>query len=304
MENGSSNFVVLIALGANLLIAGSKFAAASITGSSSMLSEGIHSLVDTLDQVLLLWGRRLSARPPDENHPFGHGLEFYFWSLIVAILIFAMGGGMSIYEGVSHIRHPEPIRDLKWNFIVIAVALISESISFSAAFKSLWMDRGRRGLWGAFRSSKNPSVFVVIAEDSAALAGLLIAFLGIFLGWRLGMPALDGVGSIVIGALLMGVAGILVYESRALLMGESSGPEVIDEVRRLALSEPGVLEAGRPLTMHFGPDQVLLNMKIKVRPEMTAAELARIIGHFEERVRAAFPGIQRIFVEAAPANPG
>lgn len=298
MEAKSSDFVVLCAFAANLLIAVSKFTAAFFTGSSAILSEGIHSLVDTSDQLLLLWGRKRSDRPPDENHPFGHGLEIYFWTLVVALLLFAFGGGMSIYEGITHILRPEPVENVAWNYGVLGVAFLAEGVSFAAAFRELRSDRRRRTLWQAFHRSKNPSVFVVAAEDSAALLGLLVAFLGIFLGHRLGMPVLDGAASILIGLLLASVAALLAYESRALLLGESIDAESVRRIKAIVESDTAVLGVGPPLTMHFGPDEVLLNMEIKFRPGLGTQAAVRAIEGVETRIRREFPRIKRIFIEA------
>jgi cation diffusion facilitator family transporter len=297
MSGKESKPVIVAAFAANLLIALSKFAAAIATGSSSMLSEGIHSVVDCADQVLLLVGEKRAARPPDPGHPFGHGLEQYFWGFVVAILIFALGGGMSVFEGIRHLRHPEPLQRPAWNYVVLAIAFVSEAVSFTVAFRSL---RGRRkkGVWSAFRASKNPSVFVVLAEDTAALSGLAVALAALLADHLLGMPVWDGVGSIVIGLLLIAVSAILAYETRALLTGESAGPDVTRRVREMALSEPGVVEAGPPLTMHFGADQVLLNMELRFDPALSADEVGKAEEDFRRRVQAAFPFITRIFVAA------
>jgi cation diffusion facilitator family transporter len=297
MSGGSSTrFVLYAAFGANLLIAAAKFVAAFATGSSSMLSEGIHSVVDTADQALLLVGERRGSRPAGPEHPFGHGLEQYFWGFVVAILIFALGGGMSIFEGIRHLLHPEPMRQPLWNYAVLAVSVAAEGFSFATAYRSLRRGGKGRSLWQAFRSSKNPSVFVVLAEDSAALAGLLIAFASVAACQATGMPVWDGIGSVLIGALLVGVSAVLAYETRGLLIGESTRPEVVQKVKEIALSEPGVVAAGTPLTMHFGPDQVLLNMKLRFRPDMTAAEVEKAQERFRGRVQEAFPFINRIFV--------
>ncbi|MBW8888193.1 MAG: cation transporter [Fibrobacteres bacterium] len=296
MSAKESRFVLFAAFGANLFIAVSKFAAALATGSSSMLSEGIHSVVDCTDQALLLVGEKRGSRPADPEHPFGHGLEQYFWGFVVAILIFALGGGMSVWEGIRHLRHPEPLSRPAWNYAVLAVAFVSEGYSFSVAFRSLRKGRGGKGIWRSFQASKNPSVFVVLAEDAAALGGLVIALCALAADQLLGMPVWDGIGSILIGVALVAVSGVLAYETRALLTGESTGPEVVRQVKAMAQSQPGVLEAGQPLTMHFGPDQVLLNMELRFRPDMTAEEVGRASEAFRRRVQEAFPFITRIFV--------
>src|SRR4051812_45278350 len=199
MSGKESRFVLFAAFGANLLIALSKFAAALATGSSSMLSEGIHSVVDCADQGLLLVGEKRGSRPADPGHPFGHGLEQYFWGFVVAILIFALGGGMSIWEGIRHLIHPEPLRHPLWNYCVLAVAFVSEGFSFSVAYRSLRKGKRGKGIWRSFQASKNPSVFVVLAEDTAALVGLVVALAAVLADQLLGMPVWDGIGSILIG---------------------------------------------------------------------------------------------------------
>ncbi|MDB5102503.1 MAG: cation diffusion facilitator family transporter [Fibrobacteres bacterium] len=296
--------IVLFAFGANLAIAASKFFAAWVTGSSSILSEGIHSLVDTSDQLLLLWGRKRSRRPPDAEHPYGYGMELYFWSLIIAILLFAMGGGMSIYEGITHMLHPKPLEHPVWNYAVLAFAFLSEGLSFRVALKEFSANRRGRGFWKAFHQSKNPEVFVILAEDSAALLGLIVAYSGIYLGHRLAMPILDGIGSLVIGVILGGVSVLLAFESRALLLGESAGPEVVEGIREIVSRERGIRCIGPLLTMHFGPDQVLLNMKIEFPPQSTAGELVETLGRLESEVRLRFPIIKRIFIEAGSLSCG
>jgi cation diffusion facilitator family transporter len=298
VEVPSSTRVVLSAFAANLAIATFKFAAAAFTGSASILSEGIHSVVDTADQLLLLWGKKRSGKPADDAHPFGYGMEYYFWSLIVAILLFAMGGGMSIYEGITHIRHPIPMENAAWNYAVLAFAFLAESFSFRVALKRFLSRRGERGIWAAFHGSKNPAVFVSLAEDSAALLGLTVALLGIFSAHLLGMPILDGIGSIIIGCILAAVATLLAYESRALLLGESTSPEIVQGVRKLALDEKGVTGVGPLLTMHFGPDQILLNMQIGFRRGMPAEEIAETIEGLKDKLSKAYPRIRRVFIEA------
>jgi cation diffusion facilitator family transporter len=298
LEIPSSNRVVLSAFAANLAIATFKFIAAAFTGSASILSEGIHSVVDTADQLLLLWGKRRSLKPADEAHPFGYGMEYYFWSLIVAILLFAMGGGMSIYEGITHIRHPVPMENAAWNYAVLAFAFLAESFSFRVAFRRFQSFRGERGVWTAFHGSKNPAVFVSLAEDSAALLGLVVATAGIVSSHLLGMPILDGIGSIVIGGILASVATLLAIESRALLLGESTSPEIVQGVRKLALEEKGVTGVGPLLTMHFGPDQILLNMQIGFRRGMPAEEIVGTIEALKGKLAKAYPRIRRVFIEA------
>jgi cation diffusion facilitator family transporter len=301
VSSGSSEPAITVygAIAANVVIAVSKFVAGAITGSSAMLSEGIHSVVDTGNELLLLLGIHRSKRPADELHPFGYGKELYFWSLIVAILLFGLGGGMSIYEGVTHLRHPVAIQDPSWNYVVLSIAFVAEGTSWAIALnKLLQKRRAGQGLWQAWRASKNPAVFVVLAEDSAALAGIAVAFLGVLLGHRLDKPYLDGTASIIIGFILAAVAGFLAYESRDLLVGESADADVLQSIRKAAGADAVVLGVSPPLTMHFGPDQVLLNLDVEFRPDLSAAEITAAVDRLEAGIRRERPRIKRIFIEA------
>jgi cation diffusion facilitator family transporter len=290
---------VYAALGANLLIAATKFVAAGMTGSSAMLSEGVHSLVDTGNQALLLLGIYQGRQPPDETHPFGYGKALYFWALIVAIILFGVGGGISFYEGLVHLRHPTPLEDPTVNYVVLGLAASFETVAFTIALRALLSARRGQPLWQAVRQSKDPAVFVVLFEDAAALAGLLVAFLGVFLGHRLGNPALDGVASLVIGVILAAVAGFLARESKGLIVGESADLDTLRSIRRLVESDPAVAAAGPPLTMHLGPDQVLLTLEVEFRPELQPGEVPGAIQRLEQAIRARHPVVHRIFIEAA-----
>lgn len=295
----SSKKAVVAAVLGNLAIAVTKFAAAAVTGSSAMLSEGIHSVVDTGNGLLLLFGMRAARRPADPEHPFGHGKELYFWTLIVAVLIFAVGGGMSVYEGATHILHPSPLEDPTWNYVVLAFAVVFESISFTVAWREFSKSRGNMSPLGAIRQSKDPSLFTVVLEDSAALAGLFLAFVGVLLGHVFEEPRLDGAASVAIGLLLAAVAILLVVESRGLLVGESAGEEVVAGITALALLEPEIDEVTRVLTMHMGPREVLLNLKVVFGEGLSARSAATAIDRLEEAIRTRFPEVRRIYVEAA-----
>jgi cation diffusion facilitator family transporter len=298
-QHSERPITVYAAVGSNLAIAAAKFTAALITGSSAMLAEAIHSLVDTGNELLLLLGIRRSVQPADALHPFGYGKELYFWSLIVAILLFGLGGGMSIYEGISHLEHPAEIRDPTWNYVVLGVAFVAEGASWTIAIRKLLTgQRAGQSVWRTMRISKDPTVYTVVAEDSAALAGVLVAFLGVLLGHRLHNPYLDGIASIVIGFILVTVAGYLAMESRDLLVGESAGADIVEDIRALAEADPAVVQASRPLTMHFGPDRILLNLDIEFKPELTAEEVTAAVDRLEARIRAEHPSIRRIFIEA------
>jgi cation diffusion facilitator family transporter len=297
MPTGSKKSIYA-ALIANLIIAVAKFVAAWISGSAAMLSEGIHSIVDTGNSGLLLLGIRLSQRPPDEEHPFGHGKELYFWTLIVAVVIFAGGGGISAYEGILHLIEPKPLEDPTWSYIVLGVAAVSEGISLRVARKEFRRVQGRRSLWKAIQSSKDPSTFTVLMEDSAALAGIVAAFLGIYLSHALDNPYLDGAASVVIGLILAAVAVVLVYESRGLLIGEGVDREMLASVRAIAESDPCVERARRLLTTYFGPDSVLLNMDIQFRPHLPLDEVEAAVDRIEKGIRRKHPEIRYIFIEA------
>jgi cation diffusion facilitator family transporter len=240
-----SKLAIYGAIGANVAIAVTKFVVAGITGSSAMLSEGVHSAVDTFNGLLLLVGIRLSKRPATPEHPFGHGKELYFWSLIVAVLIFGLGGGVSFFEGVQHIRHPEPMRDPTWNYVVLAAAAMFEGISFTIALRQFLKQAGTTPFWKAIDQSKDPTTYTVLAEDAAALVGLAIAALGIGLSHALDMPELDGAASVLIGLLLAGVASLLTWQSRGLIIGEGIRPETAQTIRELALAQPGALDVHR-----------------------------------------------------------
>lgn len=253
---GEVPITVYGAMAANLLIAIAKFVAAFFTGSSSMLSEAIHSVVDTGNQTLLLLGIKRSAKPPDDRHPFGYGQEIYFWALLVAMLLFSIGGGVSLYQGVVHIRHPEPIREPVWNYAVLGIAFLAEGAAWIIAVREMGKTKKPEESWfRTFRRSKDPAVFVVVAEDTAALLGIVVAFLGVMLSVRLGAPWIDGAASVVIGVILVAVAILLVVETRALVMGESADRDVVHSVREIAASDPCVQAIPRLLTMQLGPGE-------------------------------------------------
>lgn len=297
MAAGSSKAVYAAIVG-NLAIAVTKFFAAAVTGSSAMLSEGIHSVVDTGNGLLILLGVKLSKRPPDENHPFGHGKELYFWTLIVAILIFAIGGGMSVYEGIVHLRHPEPVENPYWNYGVLGVALVFEGITWYVAYSEFRKTTTGKGFWREVRTSKDPTIFTVLFEDTAALLGLVVALVGIFLGHMLGNPSFDGAASVVIGVILGMVAVLLAYESRGLLVGEGVDPALLQSIRSIAESDPSVERIGPPLTMYLGPHEILLNLDIQFRQGSRSEEVEQSVDRLEKAIRDEHPDIKRIFIEA------
>ncbi len=298
MASGSK-IAVYAAIVGNLAIAIMKFFAAAFTGSSAMLSEGIHSMVDTGNGGLLLFGIHRSKKPADATHPFGYGKELYFWTLIVSILIFGAGGGISIYEGILHVIHPAPLEDPFWSYIVLGLATLFEAIVFAIALKEF---RGLIGkdetFWQAIKSSKDPTTFTVLFEDMAALLGLIIAFIGIFLAHYFNSPFLDGAASILIGVVLASVAGILAYESKGLLVGEGADPQTLDDIRRLAETEPGVKNVINPLTMHFGPNTILLTVDVEFEKKLSAAEVADTIERIENKIQQKYPDILHIYIES------
>lgn len=298
MASHGSKAVIFAALAGNALIAVTKFIAASLTGSAAMLSEGIHSLVDTGNQVLLLLGIRQSARPADEDHPFGYGLRLYFWAFVVAILIFGLGAGLSVYHGVEKIREPEIVRDVWVNYLVLGLSILFEGGVWLIALRAFREEKGSRNWIDAIRASKDPTVFTVLFEDSAALLGLLTALVGIMLSQALDMPVLDGVVSVVIGVILAITAAFLAYECQSLLTGEGVAPAVRKSVRIIAASSDGVGRVNELLTMHFGPCDVLVALSLDFNDSLRADAVAATVSAIERAIKIAHPEVTRVFVEA------
>lgn len=298
MSHASSKKVIYAALGGNLLIALTKFIAAAMTGSSAMLSEGIHSMVDTGNQGLLLLGLARSRRPADENFPFGHGKEVYFWGFVVAILIFAVGSGMSIYEGVVHMIDPEPMENVLINYIVLGLAMLFEGFSWFVAFREFSRTRGRRSIVEAVHHGKDPNMFVVFFEDSAAMLGLVVALAGIALGQITGSPYFDGIASVVIGVILAGTAAWLAFETHGLIIGESADNEVVQSIREILRLHPGVRAVNEVLTLHFGPEFILVNASVDFEDGVCAEDLENAVKAMDAEVKKAFPRVKRFFVEA------
>jgi cation diffusion facilitator family transporter len=298
-----STRVIYAAIAANLAIAVIKFIAAAFTGSSAMISEGIHSLVDTGNGGLMLLGVRRSHKPADAEHPFGYGKELYFWTLIVAIVIFAVGGGVSAYEGILHLLHPVAIENPTWNYGVLGLAFIFEGYSFFVAFKAFEREKGEHTIWQSIESSKDPTTYTVLFEDSAALLGLVVAFIGVFLADKFDNPYFDGGASVIIGLILGVVAVLLAYESKGLLVGEPVDPETLKNIRRLAESDPRVESVKNALTMYFGPHTILLAMDLQFRKDLSAAEVEESIDLLEEKIRDHYPDIEHIFIESESLAP-
>lgn len=292
-----SNRVVYAAVAANLLIAVAKFAAAFATGSSAMLTEGIHSLVDSGNGGLLLLGARLARKPADGRHPHGHGREVYFWSFVVAVMIFAVGGGISIYEGILRLLHPEPIKSAIWNYVVLGASFLFEGTSFLIALRHFRKQTTQNlSLLAAIRRSKDPADFMVLLEDSAALVGIVVAALGVTLQLVTGNGAFDGGASILIGILLCVVASILAVETRGLLVGEGMLPESASKIRRVIEDDPAVERAAYPLSSYLGPDTVLINVAIQFDPTLTTPAIEEAVARIQEKVRAQYPVVKRVYV--------
>jgi cation diffusion facilitator family transporter len=298
MASHSSKKVIYAALAGNSFIAVTKFAASAYTGSSAMLSEAIHSVVDTGNQLLLLMGLARAKRPPDREHPFGYGMELYFWTFVVAILIFAVGAGVSIYEGIDKLRHSHPVTSVYINYIVLGVACVFEAGAWWIAWKEFRTAKGAHGILAAVRRSKDPTVFTVLFEDTAAMLGLIVAAAGLALGQILAIPELDGAASVVIGLILAVTALLLAIECKGLLLGEAAHPEVIAEIPRLAADHPAILTTNEILTMHMGPEDVLLNLSVDFADGITSADVEAAISGLERDIKAAHPEIKRVFIEA------
>ena len=298
MSASASRKVIFAALIGNTAIAITKFVAAFFTGSSAMLSEGIHSLVDTGNQGLLLYGMAQAKKPADPQFPFGHGKEIYFWSFVVAIMIFAVGAGVSLYEGIHHMRHPEPMSNPMINYIVLGLAMLFEGSAWFYALKEFDQTRGQMGYIEAVQRGKDPSMFVVLFEDSAAMLGLLVALVGIFLSQATGLLWFDGLASVIIGLILGATAAWLAYETKSLLIGESANPKVVEGIRELVAREPHVDSVGEVLTMHMGPDFVLAAINADFVNSTTAEQVEQCIARLDKIIKATYPEVKRVFVEA------
>ncbi len=294
-----SNTSIYAALISNAAIALIKFVAAFFSGSSAMVSEGIHSAVDSCNELLLLFGIKRSKRPPDKEHPFGHGQELYFWSLIVSVLIFGLGGGMSIYEGINHIRHPHPMEAALWNYAVLGSALVFEVISFYIAARDFLKHNDyKASFWQKLRNSKDPGFFIVIYEGAGDILGLIIAFAGVILSNYLNSPLIDGISSVLIGLVLTIIAILMIIESHDLLIGESAGMRMVNQTEKLLKEDEDVDEVQTPLTMQLSPDEVLLALNLEFRNELTGSQIVDSIKRLEKAIRAKFPNITQIFIEA------
>ena len=292
----ASTRTLVVALLANLGIAASKFVAAAITGSSAMLTEGVHSVVDSTNEVVLMWGRRAAKRPPDKLHPFGYGRELYFWSFVVAVLVFSLGAGVSVYEGVLHIMHPEPAVSRVIAYAVLLIAFLLEGWSTLEAYQDFRKSKGDLGWFEAIRRSKDPPAFIVLLENGAAMSGIIAAAIGLLLSQLTHDPFFDGAASVVIGIILGFTAALLAYESKGLLIGEAADPELVTNLRQLACDIRGVVGVGYVLTLHSSPDQITVMMNVDFNDDLRAAEVERIVCHVEDEAKRRWPHVHRLFV--------
>ncbi len=301
---GNSKVAIYGAIGANLAISIMKFVASFFTGSSAMLSEGIHSMIDTCNGVLLLFGIKRSQREPDDKHPFGYGKEVYFWSFVVAIMIFALGGGIAIYEGIQHLMHPveHGESNVLWNYGVLIGAIFAESISFYLAFRE-FRKANPKGFISSIRASKDAATFAVMIEDTAALIGLVIALLGVMLAQMTGDAMWDGLASIAIGVLLAGVAVFLAIETKGLLVGESAVPEDLAVISDIVDDYKEVKHFGNVRSMHLGPDEVLLTLDVNFYDDTLAGRIEEIINEMKDRLKTANPRFTRIYLETIDIQP-
>ena len=297
----ASNRTILIALAANGGIAVSKFVAAAITGSSAMLTEGVHSVVDCTNQLLLLWGRREARKPADEYHPFGYGRELYFWSFVVAVLVFALGAGVSIYEGIIHIAHPEHAVSPVIAYGVLLVAFLLEGWSTLEAFQEFSESKGKLGWFQAIRQSKDPPAFIVLLENGAAMAGIVAAAIGLMLSQVTANPFYDGAASVVIGIILGLTAFLLAYESKALLIGEAADPELVDALRAMVDARSGVTAVGEVLTVHNAPDQITAMVSVDFVDSLSARDVETLVSSVEREAEQRFPSIRRLYIR--PRSP-
>jgi cation diffusion facilitator family transporter len=300
----SSKKVIYAALIGNSLIAITKFIASVITGSSAMLSEGIHSVVDSGNQLLLLLGLKRAKKPPDKDFPFGHGKEIYFWSFIVAIMIFAVGAGISIYEGIHSLMDPHPVESPFINYIVLGLAMIFEAFAWYFAWKEFRKVKGERGYYEAVRKEKNPTTFVVLFEDTAAMLGLIVAFVGIAVGQYTGLHIFDGIASIVIGVILGVTAAWLAYETKGLLIGESADYEIIQGINEILSANQAIKKVNEALTLHMGPQYILVNLSVDFKDSLNVAMIEDDILRITKKIKEKYPRVKRVFIEAEETKPG
>jgi len=307
VKQGSSHKVIYAALAANALIAVSKFVAAYITGSSAMMSEGVHSVVDTGNQGLLLFGMSRAKRPADAAHPFGYGAEIFFWAFVVAILIFALGAGISFYEGVYKLLNPHPIESPYINYIVLAGAFVFEAAAWTIAYKEFRKAQNPRQPFHflkAVRQSKDPATFTVLFEDTAAMLGLAAAAIGIFAAHNFGLEWADGAASIVIGAILAGAAILLARETKGLLIGEAAAPAVVRGIREIIRETPDILHINELRTMHLAPHEILLALSVDFADGISSQRVEEAVSTLERKIKESYPEVRRVFIEVQAKHDG
>jgi len=293
-----SNKAIYGAVIANIAIAISKFVATFFTGSSTMLSEGIHSLVDTGNGILLLFGIKKSKKPADDKHPFGYGNEVFFWSFIVAVLIFALGGGIALYEGIIHIIHPKPVSNPIWNYTVLVLAIIFEGSALFVGLKQFNKTKGNVSFYRALIDTKDTSTAAIVIEDSAAVAGLTIALITLLLGQITGIVYFDGIGSVLIGILLLSVSTFFALECKSLLIGEGLPEKDVEKINKILFDDDNVTSYKRPLTLFFGPEEVLVNLNVDFKDDLISDEIEQTVDRLESEIKDVIPAVNRIFIEA------
>jgi cation diffusion facilitator family transporter len=292
-----SRLFIYVALAADLVIAITKFVGAAFTGSSAMISEGIHSIIDSGNQILLLIGIKKSKKKADERRPFGYGKELYFWSFIVSLLIFSLGGCVSFYEGILRLKRPAGEENQTWNYIVLGLAFVFTAITAGITLKKFNAQRGRLGFWQAIKESKDPSVFIVLLGDLGDLLGLVIAFLGIYLEHLLRNSHYDGIASMIIGVMLIGISGLLLRECRSLLMGESISKKTLRNIIALAEADPSVVKVKRHFSMYMAPDEAVLQLITVFNKDLKTQEITEAIQRVIKRIQEKFPRVKQIFIE-------
>lgn len=297
MAQGSKKAIIAALVG-NTLIAIAKYIGAFITGSSAMLSEGIHSTVDTGNQLLLMLGLKRAKKPPTEEHPFGYGKEVYFWSFAVAILIFGIGAGISIYEGIHSLMNPQPIENVMTNYIILGLAIIFEAVVWVIALKNFQKSKSHRSYIKSVKAEKDPTAFVVLFEDTAALAGLITAILGIWLTEVTGILIFDGIATIIIGLILAATATWLAYETKSLLIGESADPKIVAGIEQIAKTYDEIKNVNEVLTMHIGPKYILLTANVNFQDNLKTDEIEKVTEQITKKVTETYPLIRKVFIEA------
>jgi len=292
-----SRLFIYISLAVDLLIAISKFVAAAITGSSSMISEGIHSVIDAISQLLLIWGIKTSSRTADADRPFGYGKELYFWSFIVSLMIFIVGGCISFYEGYIRFNRPVFEGDPGWNYLVLAIAFVFNVISMVSVLKAFNKQRGATSFWKAVIDTKDPSTVIVLLGDFGDLIGLFIAFLGVFLGRLLHNPYYDGVASMLIGLVLIAISGFLVRESKSLLMGEPTSRKTLRKVISLAEADSAVIKVKKHFSTYMAPEEILLQLNTVFKDDLTTHQITDAIERITKVIQKEFPRMKQIFIE-------